>query len=237
MTTYTLDQLARLIDHTNLHADATEQDLEKLCQEAKNYHFKMVAINQVQTKFCHTQLKETDIGIGAAISFPLGQTSLEAKVFETKDAIAKGATEIDYVVNLTPVKEQNWMYVQQEMTEIVTMCRQNMVISKVIFENCYLTDAEKIHLCEIAKKVQPDFIKTSTGFGLSGATLEDVRLMKQQVGNQVKVKAAGGIRDAKTFKQMLAAGAERIGTSAGITIMTELTQEFAEQKIDKLTIN
>lgn len=237
MTSYTLDQLARLIDHTNLHPTASEKDMELLCQEAHSYHFKMVAINQVQTSKCQQLLANTDIGIGAAISFPLGQTSIESKTFETADAIKNGATEIDYVINLTAVKDQNWSYLHQEMAEIVAVCRQNEVTSKVIFENCYLTDEEKIKLCEIAKLVQPDFIKTSTGFGLSGATIEDVRLMKQHVGDQVKVKAAGGIRDAETFKKMLAAGAERIGTSAGIAIIDELKNELLVAEKNTLEVS
>ena len=226
MKTYTLDQLARMIDHTKLHPAASANDMEILCAQAKEHHFKMVAINQVQAKLCSELLAGTDIGIGAAISFPLGQTSIAAKTFETEDAIKNGATEIDYVINLTEAKAHNWTYLEQEMRAIVAICRQNNVISKVIFENCYLTDDEKMNLCAIAKVVQPDFIKTATGFGKSGATLADVRLMKEQVGTKVKVKAAGGVRDAETFKQMLAAGAERIGTSAGTAIIEQFKTEL-----------
>lgn len=235
MTFYTIDELAQMIDHTNLKADATEQDMKKLCAEAKEHHFKMVAINQVQSAICAQELRSTDIHVGAAISFPLGQTSLAAKVAETEDAISNGATEIDYVINLTEVKAENWSYIQQEMSDIVAICQKHHVISKVIFENAYLTEQEKIKLCEIAKEVTPDFIKTSTGFAPSGATFEDVSLMKKHVGKQVKVKAAGGIRDAETFKKMIACGAERIGTSAGINILNELAQEL--KKNDSQTIS
>lgn len=228
MKKYSLAQLSRLIDHTNLKADATPTMMEKLCLEAKNYHFKMVAINQVQSKLCASLLQGSDVGIGAAISFPLGQTTIEAKCFETQNAIDNGATEIDYVINLTQLKIGNLAYIEDEMSQIVAICRKHQVISKVIFENCYLTDAEKIALCQIAVKVKPDFIKTSTGFAPTGATVEDVKLMKQHVGDTVKVKAAGGIRDANTFIKMLEAGAERIGTSSGIAIIEAIKQTLLD---------
>lgn len=231
MKTFTIDELARFIDHTNLKPTATREDMRLLCNEAKDYHFKMVAINQVQSELCSDLLKDTDINIGAAISFPLGQTSIASKVAETKDAIKNGATEIDYVINITEVKEKNWDYLQSEMEQIVAICKENEVISKVIFENAYLEDEEKIALCEIAKQVKPDFIKTSTGFAPSGATFEDVKLMKEHVGPEVKVKAAGGIRGAQTFKKMIACGAERIGTSSGIAIIEALKQESVDGKI------
>lgn len=231
MKTFTIDELARFIDHTNLKPTATREDMRLLCNEAKDYHFKMVAINQVQSELCSDLLKDTDINIGAAISFPLGQTSIASKVAETKDAIKNGATEIDYVINITEVKEKNWDYLQGEMEQIVAICKENEVISKVIFENAYLEDEEKIALCEIAKQVKPDFIKTSTGFAPSGATFEDVKLMKEHVGPEVKVKAAGGIRDAQTFKKMIACGAERIGTSSGIAIIETLKQEAVDGTI------
>ena len=178
----------------------------------------MVAINSTQTKLCKELLKGTDIHVGAAISFPLGQTTIETKVFETKDAIANGADEIDYVINITELKEKNYDYIKEEMTQIVDVCRKHNVISKVIFENCYLTDEDKIKLCEIAFEIKPDFIKTSTGFGTGGATIEDVKLMKSIVKDTVKVKAAGGIRDLDTCLKMIEAGAERIGTSSAIKI-------------------
>lgn len=226
MNKYSLIQLSQLIDHTNLKPDATKAMMEKLCQEAKNYHFKMVAINQVQSQLCAQLLKGTGVDIGAAIAFPLGQTTIASKCFETQNAIENGATEIDYVINISELKAGNLHYIEDEMTQIVKICRQHNVVSKVIFENCYLTDEEKIALCKIAVKVKPDFIKTSTGFGTSGATVEDVKLMKNQVGDAVKVKAAGGIRSADSFKKMIAAGAQRIGTSSGIAIIDELKQEL-----------
>lgn len=228
MKEYTIDELAQMIDHTNLHTDASSKDMEKLCNEAKEYHFKMVAINQVQSHLCAELLKDTDIHVGAAISFPLGQTTIASKVFDTNNAIEEGATEIDYVINQTEVKNKNWDYIKDEMTQIVAACHAHNIPCKVIFENCYLNDEEKIMLCEIAKEVKPDFIKTSTGFGTGGATFEDVALMKKYVGDEVEVKAAGGIRDADTFITMIQNGATRIGTSAGVAIIEELKKKAVD---------
>lgn len=236
MSSWTLDDLCRLVDHTNLHPDATEQDMAKLCDEAKRYHFKMVAVNQVQSAFCAKQLAGTDIDTGAAISFPLGQTTIASKVFDTRDALANGANEIDYVVNLTQVKAHNWNYVEDEMRQIVAVCNEAGVPSKVIFENCLLTQDEKLALCAVARRVRPTFVKTSTGFSKWGATVEDVALMKANVGDEVQVKAAGGIRDADTFLAMVRAGATRIGCSAGIPIIEELRRRMAEQGVDALEI-
>ena len=233
---YTIDDFARLIDHTNLHADATEDDMKKLCAEAKKYHFKMVAINQVQSHFCAEQLKETDIDTGAAISFPLGQTTVACKLAETEDALKNGANEIDYVVNLTQVRAHNWAYIEDEMQKMVNLCHQHQVPCKVIFETCYLTKAEIKQLALVAKKVKPDFIKTSTGFGTAGATVANVRLMKETVGPDVKVKAAGGIRNTDDFLAMIAAGAERIGTSSGVKIIEALKKRFAEDGISAIEI-
>ncbi len=224
MAAYTIDQLAQLIDHTNLKADAKPEAIKQLCQEAKDYHFKMVAVNQVQSELCAQELADTDIHVGAAIAFPLGQTSIAAKVFETQDAIAKGAQEIDYVINLTQAKAGNLAYIKEEMAALVSVCRQAQVICKVIFETAYLEKEEIIAIATIAKEVKPDFIKTSTGFAATGARAEDVRLMKETVGDAVKVKAAGGIRDLETLITMVQNGAERIGTSAGIAIIEELKE-------------
>ena len=214
-----------MIDHTNLKAFADDAAFEKLCDEAKKYNFKMVAINPVQTVRCKKKLEGSPVHVGAAIGFPLGQTTLECKIFETKDAIEKGADEIDYVINVAELKNKNYDYIKKEMEEIVKICREAGKTSKVIFENCYLTDDEKRKVAEIAKEVKPDFIKTSTGFGTGGATVEDVKLMKSVVGDEVKVKAAGGIRDLKTALAMIEAGAERLGTSAGVAIVEEYNNQ------------
>lgn len=222
----TVEQLANMVDHTNLKAFADDAAFTKLCDEARKYNFKMVAINPAQTVRCKEKLKDSLVHVGAAIGFPLGQTTLECKIFETKDAIKKGANEIDYVINVAELKNKNYDYIKKEMEEIVKICKEAGKTSKVIFENCYLTDDEKVKVAEIAKEVKPDFIKTSTGFGTGGATVEDVKLMKSVVGDEVKVKAAGGIRDLKTALAMIEAGAERLGTSAGVAIV----EEYMKQK-------
>lgn len=213
------ETLAQMIDHTYLKAYASDADMKKLCDEARQYHFRMVAINSGQTARCRAYLADTDIHVGAAIGFPLGQQSIASKVFEAEDAINNGADEIDYVLNLTEVKERNYAYVEEEMKQMTDLCHSRNIICKVIFETCYLNEEEIIAIAEIAKKVKPDFIKTSTGFGTAGATVEHVRLMKQTVGDAVKVKAAGGIRSYEDAVKMIEAGAERLGTSAGIQIV------------------
>lgn len=217
----TKEQLAAMIDHTFLKAYATDLDMKQLCDEAKEYGFAMVAVNSVQVKLCKELLKESSVHVGATISFPLGQTSIEAKVFEVEKAIEDGADEIDYVLNIGELKMGHDSYIKREMEEIVGVCREHGVLSKVIFENCYLTKDEIKRASLIAKEVQPDYIKTSTGFGTSGALIEDVFLMKTVVGEKVKVKASGGIRDWNTCCQMLEAGADRVGTSASIKICQE----------------
>lgn len=222
----TKEQLVKLFDHTCLYAYATEAHMKKLCDEARAYNFAMVAVNSVQVKLCKKFLKDTDVHVGAAIGFPLGQTTIASKVFETVDAIQNGADEIDYVINITELKDGNYDYIREEMRQIVAECRKANVISKVIFENCYLTQEEKEIFCKIALEVKPDFIKTSTGFGTGGATLDDVKLMKSIVGDAVKVKAAGGVRDLETCMAMVEAGAERIGTSAAVKI----TEEFVSRQ-------
>ncbi len=213
--------LAGLFDHTFLKAYATEEDFIKLCDEAKRIGTAMVAINSYPVKLCKKLLAGTNVHVGAAIAFPLGQMTIESKVEETKNAIADGADEIDYVINVGKVKEHDFDYIRQEMEALVQVCKEANVLIKVIFENCYLTKEEIQRCAEIAKEVKPDFIKTSTGFGEGGATVEDVALMKKVVGEEVKVKAAGGIRDWETCKKMIEAGAERIGTSSSLKILEE----------------
>ena len=217
--TITKEAMAKMIDHTNLKAFSDEAAMKQLCDEAAEYGFAMVAINGAQVHRCAKWLEGTGVHVGATVGFPLGQTTLACKEFETRDAIENGADEIDYVINISELKDGNLAYIEEEMQKLTAICREAGVMIKVIFENCYLTDEEKRAVAEIAKKVRPDYIKTSTGFGTGGATVEDVRLMKSVVGSDVKVKAAGGIRDHKTAVAMAEAGAERIGTSAGVEIM------------------
>lgn len=227
-TNLTPEQLAKYFDQTLLKPFVTEERLREFCEESDRYGFAMVAINSAPVKFCKEVLKNSEVHVGAAIGFPLGQTTVETKEFETRQAIADGADEIDYVVNLVKLKSGDLDYIEDEMRRIVKICNEHNKISKVIFENCYLTDDEKKTLCEIAIKVRPTFIKTSTGFGTPsegvavGATVHDVRLMKSIVGDDVKVKAAGGVRTLDEALEMIEAGAERIGTSAGVKIVEEL---------------
>ena len=227
-TSLTPAALAKYFDQTLLKAYVSEADFAAFCAESARYHFKMVAINSAPVAMCKRFLADSDVLVGAAIGFPLGQTTISAKVFETKQAIADGADEIDYVHNIVELKSGHYYYVEREMREIVEICREHGKTSKVIFENCYLTDDEKKILCEIALKVRPDFIKTSTGFGTPapgvavGATLADVKLMKAMVGDAIQVKAAGGVRTLAEALAMIDAGVTRIGTSAGVKIVEEL---------------
>ena len=219
--TITLEQLAGMMDHTFLQAYATDKEMDQLCAEAKEHHFAMVAINSVRTAHCKEILKGTGVHVGAAVSFPLGQMTIEEKVAEAAEDIRNGADEIDYVLNVGQLKMGNIDYIRKEMEEMVAVCHESDILCKVIFENCYLTPEEIRTAADIAREVKPDFIKTSTGFATYGARIEDVKLMKDTVGEAVKVKAAGGIRDWKTCAAMIDAGAERIGTSHSIDICKE----------------
>lgn len=220
----TLEEITQYIDHTLLKPYASKEAMQAFCNEAKELKVKMVAINSYYTKFCKELLKDTTIHVGAAISFPLGQTTIAVKVFETIEAIKDGADEIDYVLNLAKVKDGDFTYIKEEMETIVKICREAGIISKVIFENCYLTKDEIRKCAQIAKEVKPDFIKTSTGFGPGGALIEDVKIMLETVDGVCKVKAAGGIRDYKTFNEFINLGVERIGTSSTKTIIKEFKE-------------
>lgn len=220
----TLEEITQYIDHTLLKPYASKEAMQAFCNEAKELKVKMVAINSYYTKFCKELLKDTTIHVGAAISFPLGQTTIAVKAFETIEAIKDGADEIDYVLNLAKVKDGDFTYIKEEMETIVKICREAGIISKVIFENCYLTKDEIRKCAQTAKKVKPDFIKTSTGFGTSGALIEDVKIMLETVDGVCKVKAAGGIRDYKTFNEFINLGVERIGTSSTKTIIKEFKE-------------
>ena len=219
--TITEKELAGLFDHTYLKAFATEADFDRICREAEEIGAAMVAINSSPVRYCKEKLKGTGVHVGAAISFPLGQMTVDSKIEEIKNSLLDGADEIDYVINVGDAKMHHWDYIENEMRTITEFCHKQNVLIKVIFENCYLTKDEIKKLAEIAKEVKPDFIKTSTGFGTGGATVEDVRLMKSVVGDDVKVKAAGGIRSWETCRQMIEAGAERIGTSSSLKILEE----------------
>lgn len=221
----TAASLAAMFDHTNLKAFASSEDIRKLCEEAKEYGFAAVAVNDAQTVLCSELLKGTDVKVGTCIGFPLGQNTIENKVVSAVQAIEAGAGEIDYVANLTFVKDGNWDKAEEEMTAIARACHDRGAVCKVIFENCYLTKEEIRRLAEISLRAKPDFIKTSTGFGTGGATVEDVALMKSVVGDAVQIKAAGGIRDWAACRAMIEAGATRIGTSAAIAILQQFNAQ------------
>ena len=215
-------ELAGIIDHTFLKPFGDAQPIEKLCAEAREYGFAMVAINGAECERCVKLLAGTKVRVGVAISFPLGQCTSAVKAFEIRDAIEKGAGEIDMVQNLRALQSGDFNRVYDELADMGEVCRKHGVISKVILETCYLTNEEKVKTCELALKAGVDFVKTSTGFGAAGATVEDVALMRRTVGETMGVKAAGGIRDLATALAMIRAGATRIGTSAGVKIVREL---------------
>ena len=219
---YTTKQVANMIDHTNLKAFATHDDFVTLCDEARQYGFKSVAINTYPVSFCRAQLEGSEVLTGAAISFPLGQTTIATKVAEAENAVADGCQEFDYVINVGRAKMHDWAYIEDEMTQMVAVARRAGICAKVIFENCYLEKDEIAEIARIAARVKPDFIKTSTGFGTGGATVEDVKLMKANCGPDVAIKAAGGIRSWEAAKALIDAGATRLETSSGIKIVEEM---------------
>lgn len=218
----TPERLAKYFDHTLLRADAAAEDFARLCAESAAYGFCMVAINPAPVARCRALLSGSGVRVGAAVGFPLGQNTPEIKRLEALAAIEDGADEIDYVINITALKEGNLDFIAGEMAGIVGACRSHGATSKVIFENCYLTDAQKRTMCDIAREVRPDFIKTSTGFGTGGATMADIALMLDGVRGEVKVKAAGGIRDLDTALRLIGMGVERIGSTASVAIVEAL---------------
>ena len=225
MNPITPAELAAYFDHTQLRAYAQRSDFEKLCAEAREYGFAMVAINPAPVSLCKDLLAGTSVHVGAAVGFPLGQSTPKVKKYETVDAIANGADEIDYVINITQLKEKNYDFIEHEMAGIVEECRGAGVISKVIFENCYLTEEEKRMLCRIVSDSGADYIKTSTGFSTGGATFHDVELFAKHVKPGVKIKAAGGISSLDDAEKFIELGASRLGTSRVVKIVKKLEAE------------
>ena len=220
--TLTPQTLAGMIDHTFLKPFGTPQDIEKLCDEARRYSFAMVAVNPAEVTTCVRLLAGSPVRVGAAIGFPLGQNTSAVKAFETRDAIQNGAGEIDMVINLRALQAGDTTLLRKEIVDMVQACRPARVICKVILETCYLTDPQKRLVCQMAVETGANFVKTSTGFGPAGATVEDVRLMRTVVGPQMGVKAAGGVCSLSIALEMIEAGATRIGTSASVSIVEEL---------------
>lgn len=212
--------LSKYIDHTILKPNASEEDVKRICDEAKKYNFASVCINPSYVKYVAESLKETDVMTCTVIGFPLGATPKEVKAFETDNAIENGADEVDMVINIGYLKSKKYKEVEEDIEAVVNAAKGKAHV-KVIIETCLLTDDEKIKACELSVKAGADFVKTSTGFSTGGATLEDVRLMKETVGDKAKVKASGGVRDYETAVAMIEAGADRIGTSSGVAFVSE----------------
>lgn len=207
----------KYIDHTVLKPETTKSQILTLCEEAKQYDFASVCVNPTWVSTCAEQLKGTNVKVCTVIGFPLGATLKEVKAFETKCAIEAGATEIDMVINVGAAKDQNWELVYEDIKAVVDAA--NGVLVKVIIETCLLTDEEKVKACEMSVKAGANFVKTSTGFSTGGATAADVALMRQTVGENVGVKASGGVRTSEDMKAMVEAGANRIGTSGGVSLV------------------
>ncbi len=212
--------IAKYIDHTILNPGATKSDIKKICDEAKEYGFYSVCVNSCHVEFVVRELSNSGVKVAVVVGFPLGATSIETKVFETKDAVLKGADEIDMVINIGALKDKNYTYLEKDIKSVVDIAGKDAVV-KVIIETSLLTSEEKLLACEIAKASGAHFVKTSTGFSTGGATVEDVKLMRQVVGSTMGVKASGGIRNYKKAKEMIDAGATRLGASASVSIMKE----------------
>ena len=213
--------LAGLIDHTLLKPEATEQEIIKLCQEAKEYQFPSVCVQPVWVKTCAEQLKDTPVKVCTVIGFPLGANKPEVKAFETKQAIADGAKEVDMVINIGALRSGDDQLVLEDLAAVVETARGQALV-KVIIETSLLTHEEKVKACQLSRQAGADFVKTSTGFSTGGATIEDVALMRNIVGGTMGVKASGGIRNREFCLQLLEAGATRIGTSSGVTIVSQI---------------
>jgi len=209
--------LNKYIDHTILKATASSADVQKLCEEAIEHEFYSVCVNGCYVADAKHLLQGTDVKVAAVVGFPLGAMTTVSKVFEAKEAIENGASEIDMVINVAKLKDGEFDYVENEIRLIKEAIGDNVL--KVIIETCYLTDEEKVKACELSLVAKADFVKTSTGFGTGGATYEDVKLMKSVVGDNAKVKASGGVRDKETAQKYVDLGAERLGTSSGIEIV------------------
>lgn len=209
--------LAKYIDHTLLKPQASQAEIKTLCEEARKYGFFSVCVNPYWVPFCKEQLKGSDVKVCTVIGFPLGANTTEVKVLEAKDALKNGADELDMVVNLGAVKSADWQTVLADI-EAVRHAGENFTL-KVIIETSVLTEEEKVKLCQLCTQAKADFVKTSTGFTGGGATEQDVKLMKENVSADMQVKASGGVRTKEDFDKMVAAGATRIGASAGVKII------------------
>lgn len=211
-------KLNKYIDHTLLKADATAEQIKKLCAEARQYDFASVCVNSCHVPLAKAELEGTDVKVCCVVGFPLGACFTEAKAYEAALSVERGAEEVDMVINIGAAKEGNWGLVEQDIKAVVDACHPKAIL-KVIIETCLLTDEEKRQACLCAKRAGADFVKTSTGFSISGATPEDVALMRETVGPDMGVKAAGGVRCTEDADKMISSGATRLGTSSGVKLM------------------
>lgn len=209
--------IASYVEHTVLAANATEDKILNLCNEARKYNFATVCVNSSWVPFCVKNLKDTSVKVCSAVGFPLGAMASEVKAFEASYAVKNGAEEVDMVINVGCLKDKKDDFVEQDISLVKKACGDKVL--KVIIETCLLTDEEKVRACKIAEKAGADFVKTSTGFSTAGAKAEDVALMRKSVSSKVRVKAAGGIRDYETALKMISSGADRLGCSAGIALV------------------
>lgn len=213
-----MEKLSKYIDHTLLKAEAREEEVIKLCSEAKEYDFFSVCVNPSFVELASKELKGSDVKVCTVIGFPLGATTMQTKAFETKDAIEKGAHEVDMVINVGALKDGKYDYVREDIKAVVDASNKKALV-KVIIESCLLTDEEKVKACELSKEAGADYVKTSTGFSTGGATAADIALMRKTVGAELGVKASGGVRTYEDSIAMIEAGASRIGASASIAIV------------------
>ncbi len=215
-----IEELAGMIDHTNVQRDATDEDIKVLCHEADDYNFSCVCVTPTQVALAQEVLDNSDTQVCAVIGFPFGVQTSHAKFFEAEEAVNNGASELDMVMNIGALKSGHHSLVQADIAGVVNAAQGRVV--KVILETALLTDDEKITSCQLAREAGAHYVKTSTGFGVGGATVEDVLLMRDTVGMEMGVKASGGIRDLETTLNMIDAGASKIGTSTGVQIMEDL---------------
>jgi len=212
---------ASMIDHTLLKAEATKEQIEKLCAEAKEFGFASVCVNPTWVNYCSELLQNSDVLVCTVIGFPLGANTPAVKAFEAKDAIENGAQEVDMVINIGALKDRNYEQVQADIAAVVEAAKGSAIV-KVIIETCLLTEEEKVKACELSVAAGADYVKTSTGFSTGGATAEDIALMRKTVGPELGVKASGGVRSLEDMQKMVEAGATRIGASSGVAIMKGL---------------
>lgn len=213
-------EVAQMIDHTLLKPEATKEQIKALCEEAKEYRFHSVCVNSSYVPYCAELLKDSGVAVCTVVGFPLGAMSTKGKAAETEIAVKDGATEIDMVIHVGMIKSKDWDYVSEDIKAVVAAAGEGVLV-KVILETCLLTDEEIVEASKVAKGAGADFVKTSTGFSTGGATVKDVKLMREAVGPELGVKASGGVRDAAFAKEVIEAGATRLGASAGVAILED----------------